>query len=107
MVVEGVASSLGTSRTGREGIQAPLVELMDSVAHRLLPAAQVQSYLRDIYSPLELAKSIWERRKTKASLERSPASRRLRSSFESVRTKIGGFMATTVTHNPKPILKMH
>jgi hypothetical protein len=31
----------------------------------------------------------------------------LRSSFESVRTKIGGFMATTVTHNPKPILKMH
>ena len=58
-------------------------------------------------SPLELAETIWERRKVKASLERSPASSRLRSSFESGRTKIGGFMATTATHNPKPILTMH
>jgi hypothetical protein len=58
-------------------------------------------------SPLEEARSIWERRKAKASLERNPASSRLRSSFESGRTKIGGFMATTVTHNPKPTLDVH
>jgi hypothetical protein len=50
---------------------------------------------------------IWERRKVKVSLERSPASRRLRSSVESLRTKIGGFMSTTVTHNPNPTLEMH
>ena len=58
-------------------------------------------------SPLELARSIWERRKAKASLERSPASSRSRSSSENGRTKIGGFMALTINHNPKPILKMH
>jgi hypothetical protein len=57
-------------------------------------------------SPLELAKSIWDRRKTKVSLERSLASRRSRSSFESVRTKIGGFMANTVAHDPKPALDL-
>src|SRR5215210_4502797 len=56
---------------------------------------------------LELARSICERRRAKESLERNPASSRSRSSFESVRTKIGGFMATTVTHNLKPVLKMH
>src|SRR5947209_8338305 len=58
-------------------------------------------------SPLELAKSIWERRKVKVSLERNPAWSRSRSSFESVRTKIGGFMAITVTHNPRPPLNVH
>src|SRR3712207_2148127 len=55
-------------------------------------------------SPLEEARSICERRKVKVSLERNPASSRLRSSFESVRTKIGGFMPPTVTHNPKLVL---
>jgi hypothetical protein len=58
-------------------------------------------------SPRELAKSIWDRRKTKVSFERSLACSRSRSSFESFRTKIGGFMAITVTHNPKPALSMH
>jgi hypothetical protein len=58
-------------------------------------------------SPLELANSIWERRKAKASLERNPVSRASRSSLENERAKIGVFMPTTVTHNPKPILEMH
>ena len=58
-------------------------------------------------SPLEEARSIWERRKVKVSLERSPASSRLRSSVESLRTKIGGFIPTTLTHSPKPTLDMH
>jgi hypothetical protein len=59
------------------------------------------------YSPLELARSIWHRREVKASFECSPASSRLRSWVESLRTKIGGFIPTTVTHNPKPILDVH
>jgi hypothetical protein len=58
-------------------------------------------------SPLELAKSIWDLRRVKASLERSPRSSRLRSYFESLRTKIGGFMALTVTHNQAPALDTH
>ena len=58
-------------------------------------------------SPLELARSIWDRRKVKVSLERSPAWSPLRSSFESVCTKIGGFMAITVTHIPRPAMEMH
>src|SRR5829696_578778 len=57
--------------------------------------------------PFEEARSICERRRVKASLERSPAWRVSRSFSESERTKIGVFMATTVTHNPKSILKMH
>jgi len=58
-------------------------------------------------SPLELAKSIWHRRKVKASFERREDLRFLRSSSENERTKIGVFMAHTVTRDPKPILKMH
>jgi hypothetical protein len=40
-------------------------------------------------------------------LERSPAWRVSCSFSEIERTKIGVFMATTLTHNPKPILKVH
>src|SRR5215210_1821000 len=58
-------------------------------------------------SPLELARSIWERRMVKVSLERSLAWRASRSPSENERTKIGVFIALTVTHNTKPILKMH
>src|SRR5215207_785669 len=57
--------------------------------------------------PLEEARSIWERRKVNVSLERNPASSPLLSSVESLRTKIGGFMPTTVTHIPKPTLDVH
>jgi|SRR5918912_4248932 hypothetical protein len=57
--------------------------------------------------PGALAKRIWQRRRTKASEEGNSASRASRSSFESVRTKIGGSMSTTVTHNSQPVLKMH
>jgi hypothetical protein len=40
-------------------------------------------------------------------LERSPFSRLSRSSSDNGRTKIGVFMAHTVTRQPKPILMMH
>jgi hypothetical protein len=40
-------------------------------------------------------------------LERNPASSRSRSFPDNERTKIGGFMALTITHSPEPILTMH
>jgi hypothetical protein len=58
-------------------------------------------------SPRALARRIWQRRITKASLERSPACRRSRSFFDSSRTKIGGFMPNTIAHNTRPSLRMH
>src|SRR5215216_3155973 len=54
-------------------------------------------------SPLEEAKSIWARRRTKASEERNRAFKAWRSSFESVRTKMGGFMSTTISHYTQPM----
>src|SRR5215207_1790988 len=65
------------------------------------------SAIRGGRSRRELAKRIWQRLRTKASLERNPTSRASRSSFESVRTKIGGFMSATVTHRPLPVLQVH
>src|SRR5829696_3343625 len=65
------------------------------------------SAIRGGRSRRALARRIWQRRRTKASEERNPASRASRSSFESVRTKIGGFMSATVTHPPLPVLQMH
>src|ERR687895_2055239 len=58
--------------------------------------------MRGECSPRELARRIWQRRRTKASEERNPASSSWRSSFESVRTNMGGFMGTTVTHHSQP-----
>ena len=58
-------------------------------------------------SPLELAKSICERRMVKVSLERSTFWRLSRSSSDNERAKIGVFMNHTVTRQPKPILKVH
>src|SRR5918995_1464191 len=65
------------------------------------------SAIRGARSRRALTKRIWQRRRMKASEERNPLSRALRSFFESVRTKIGGFMGTTVTHHSQPVLKMH
>src|SRR5215207_6113194 len=58
-------------------------------------------------SPLELARSICDRRMVKVSLERRPLWRLSRSSSDNGRTKIGVFMGVTVTRHPKPILKTH
>src|SRR5215207_351871 len=65
------------------------------------------SAMRGARSPRALAKRIWQRRRTKVSEERNPLSRALRSSSESVRTKIGGLMGTTVTHCSQPVLQVH
>jgi hypothetical protein len=58
-------------------------------------------------SPRELAGNIGLRRTTKASLKRSLAVRAWRSSTESERTKIGGFMETTLSRCPQPTLEVY
>jgi hypothetical protein len=50
-------------------------------------------------SPRALARRIWQRRITKASLERTPAWRPSCSFSDSSRTKIGGFMEATIAHH--------
>src|SRR5215204_1380075 len=110
------ASALFSSKAarvllGREepGVRASrLLSLKSWMASRTVCCPQPRfSAICGTSSPLEEARSIWERRKVKVSLERNPAWSRSRSSFESVRTKIGGFMPTTVTHNPRPALDIH
>src|SRR5215218_9626337 len=58
-------------------------------------------------SPRALARSIWHRRITKESFERTPASSRSRSFSDSSRTKIGGFMRNTIAHLTQPSLRRH
>jgi hypothetical protein len=48
---EGGAGSLWARGAGHQSVQATLVEIVDGITHRLLPAAQVLSYLRDFISP--------------------------------------------------------
>jgi hypothetical protein len=57
--------------------------------------------------PRALASSIWDRRITKVSLERSPTWRLSRSSLDNSRTNIGGFMKGTIAHHTQPSLSMH
>ncbi|CAA9294831.1 MAG: hypothetical protein AVDCRST_MAG93-4180 [uncultured Chloroflexia bacterium] len=52
LLVEGSLDSLGTRGAWLQDIQAALVEVVDGVSRRLLPAAQVPGYLWDP-SPLE------------------------------------------------------
>jgi hypothetical protein len=58
-------------------------------------------------SPLLLARMIWARRMTKASLERSAVSKCSFSVSESERTKMGGLMVFTIASHTIPILDMH
>src|SRR5919106_1664703 len=58
-------------------------------------------------SPRALASRIWQRRRTKASDERQPASRCWRSASVTRRTKIGGIMPCLVIHPRIPCLNMH
>src|SRR5215207_11082197 len=51
LLVEGVAGSLGARGSGNESIQAPLVEVVDGVAHRLLSAAEALGYSRGMLAP--------------------------------------------------------
>jgi hypothetical protein len=110
------ASALSSSKAsrvllGREDLATKAsrpLSLKSWMASRIVCCPQPRlSAIFGAYSPLELARSAWHRRMVKVSLERSPAWRASRSPSENERTKIGVFMALTVTRNTKPILKMH
>ena len=58
-------------------------------------------------SPLLLARMIWARRMTKASLERRALSKCSFSVSESERTKMGGLMVFTIASYTIPILEVH
>jgi hypothetical protein len=104
---EGGMHSLRARRARGEGVEAPLVEGADGVPDRLRGAAEASGYLFGGDSPRVLARRIWQRRITKESLERNPASRRSCSFSDGSRTKIGGFMPTTIAHYTRPSLRMH
>jgi hypothetical protein len=91
---------------GVEGVEAALVEGSDGIPHRLRGTSEAFGDLRGD-SPRALARRIWQRRITKASLERSPASSRSRSFSDRSQTKIGGFMEATIAHHTQPSLRMH
>jgi hypothetical protein len=63
--------------------------------------------IREARSPLSLARMIWARRMTKASLERSAVPNCSFSVSESERTKIGGLMVSTIASHTTPILNRH
>ena len=64
-------------------------------------------YCLEARSPLELARMIWARRMTKASLERRALSNCSFSVSESERTKMGGLMVSTIASYTTPILEVH
>src|SRR5215216_2413037 len=51
LLVEGVPGPSGARGSGNESIHAPLVEIMDGVAHRLRPAAEARGDSRGILAP--------------------------------------------------------
>ena len=65
------------------------------------------SAIRGARSPRALASRIWQRRKTKASVERRPARQRLPLGVRDGRTKIGGLMPASIPHSRLPSLIMH
>jgi hypothetical protein len=106
-LVEGRVHALGARGASGESVEAALVEGADSA---FLTVCEAHPRLRAIFggdSPGALARRIWDRRITKASLDRSPAWSRSRSFFDSSRTKIGGFMQPTIAHHTQPSLMMH
>jgi hypothetical protein len=70
------------------------------------------SDLRRAFAARACKEYLWARRRAKASLESAGGRlQRLalasRSSSESERTKIGGFMSATISHNQAPALNVH
>jgi hypothetical protein len=70
-------------------LQTALVELVDGVAGGLWVATQRAGDPVGILAPVAGEQDLLKRRRTKASDERRPSSRDLRSASESERTKIG------------------
>lgn len=79
--IEGEVGGAGDGATSLQGLQAPVVEVVDGVAHGLPVAAQVP--------PAVLCRRIWTRRRTEAWGERAPSSKAWRSRSMTSLTKTG------------------
>jgi hypothetical protein len=91
--IEGPMNGERAVRASSERLgKALLVELVDGIARGLRVTAEVAGDLVGVL-PSALLSRIWQRRKVKASGERKPASRVLRSASVKGRTKIGRFIA--------------
>jgi hypothetical protein len=99
--LEGPMNGVRMLRSRLEGLRQPFV--VEGVACGLRIAAQLVSYLVGIFAPGAGEKDLAERRKVKASGERNPASKDLRSASLSGRTKIGRFMLLRITLNYRPV----
>jgi hypothetical protein len=51
LLIEGIAGSFGARGFSNESIQAPLIEVVDRIAHRLLSTAETLGYFRGILAP--------------------------------------------------------
>src|SRR5215208_6381996 len=51
VLVEGIAGSPGARGFGHQGLHVSGVEVVDGIPHRLLAAAQILRYLRDLLPP--------------------------------------------------------
>ena len=90
--IESPVNSMRMLRTRPKRFrEPPLVEGVHGVARRLRIAAKLVSELVGIFAPVASEQYLAERRKVKASGERKPASRVLRSASLKGRTKIGRF----------------
>ncbi len=104
--VQRAVDGVGATGSLRQRTRAVDIEGMDAVAHRLLVAAEIAGDVRDS-SPSALARTIWQRRRVKASDERRPASTAQRSASVSGRPQIGAFMQTRVRHTLTSSLMPH
>jgi hypothetical protein len=99
VLIEGSVDGVRAIRASLERLgKAFLVELVDGVAHRLRVTAKVAGDLVQAFCPSALASKIWQRRRVKASGERNPASRDLRSASLKGRTYMGRFIELEDNH---------
>ena len=87
LLIEGLMNGVRAVRIPSQRLgKALLVEDVDSVAHRLRVTAEVAGYLVGVLAISAGEQDLAERRKVKASGERNPASRVLRSASLKGRT---------------------
>jgi hypothetical protein len=92
--IEGPMNGERAVRASSERLGKALhVELVDGIARGLRVTAEVAGDLVGVFAIGAFEQDLWQRRKVKASGERNPASRVLRSASVKGRTKIGRFIA--------------
>src|SRR5579864_9168 len=92
--------------TEEPGVKAATpVRLNAWIALRTVCASQLRARaIAGTRSPRALARTIWQRRRTKASDERKPSSKAWRSASVSGRTKMGGLIPLSIVHSRRPCL---